>query len=638
MSWDDAPLPRRIGQYRIVGRLGRGGMGEVYIGRTPGGMKVAVKVIHRQHTDDPEFRRRFAREVRAARQVNSAYTAAVVDADPDAEQPWLATIHVAGVSLTQALREYGPWPVSSARALGAGLAEALAAIHAAGVVHRDLKPSNVILTANGPRVIDFGISAVVDATTMTATGTFPGGTAGFASPEQIQGLPVGPPSDVFSLGVLLAHAAGGRSPFAQQTTDRNIVFYRTVHEAPNLDAVPSELRAVVAACLAKDPAGRPGTGELLRWLVEPTDDLETVLGTDAWMPGPVAALAAQRVGESTGALLQDAASSAPVAVEEEKQEAIATHARPDAPADPTASAVPTARADPGAAALATASTVGAAAGPGPGPASPAPGSPPTGGTRASRRKDQPGRRPTALTVTAAVAAVTLGVGGIWWSQLNDSAQQPPSDSAAGPSLSPTPTTAASASSTATASPSSKDSRPASPDAVTGTGDDTGDDAPPEKQPAKEKTTPSVDFRGTSTVCGDFRSTGSPSVKVSACVLPNAAEEYAAFGVQVKNEGAEGATVTAAVWYYDSGEQKTCPNLAEPQRKIYIAPGDTWWSAPGKCGVYSLSTGNFQGAGTAVVDPSGTADPRLSGRVMGRTVTFRDGQALCRQADGTWSPC
>ncbi|MFB7308451.1 serine/threonine protein kinase [Streptomyces sp. NPDC056192] len=303
MNWDNVPLPHWIGPYRIVGRLGQGGMGQVYIGRSPGGMKVAVKVIRPQRVDDAEFRRRFAREVQAARQVNSAYTAAVVDADPEADEPWLVTVHVAGVSLDQALRQHGPWPASSVRALGAGLVEALSAIHAAGVVHRDLKPPNVILTSNGPRVIDFGISAVSGATTMTAAGAFVG-TPGFASPEQIQDQPIGPASDIFSLGVLLAHTATGHNPFGRHTTDPSVVFYRTLHELPTLDGLPADLRAVITPCLAKDPAGRPTTAALLRQLVEPTDDIVTVLGTDAWLPPMVAELAALRGAELTGATPQ----------------------------------------------------------------------------------------------------------------------------------------------------------------------------------------------------------------------------------------------------------------------------------------------------------------------------------------------
>ncbi|WP_351230150.1 protein kinase [Streptomyces sp. NPDC002133] len=300
MNWDNVPLPHRIGPYRIVGRLGQGGMGQVYIGRSPGGMKVAVKVIRPQRADDTEFHRRFAREVQAARQVNSAYTAAVVDADAEADEPWLATVHVAGLSLDQALRQHGPWPASSVRALGAGLVEALSAIHAAGVVHRDLKPSNVILTPNGPRVIDFGISAVAGATTMTAPGAFIG-TPGFASPEQIQDQPIGPASDIFSLGVLLAHTATGHNPFGRHTTDPSVVFYRTMHEPPALDGLPADLHAVIAPCLAKDPAARPTPAALLRQLVEPTDDIVTVLGTDAWLPRPVAELAALRGAEHTSA-------------------------------------------------------------------------------------------------------------------------------------------------------------------------------------------------------------------------------------------------------------------------------------------------------------------------------------------------
>ncbi|MFF1913803.1 protein kinase [Streptomyces sp. NPDC058239] len=434
MDWDNSPLPDRIGQYRIVARLGQGGMGQVYMGRSPGGMKVAVKVIRPHRADDAEFRRRFAREVQAARQVNSAYTAAVVDADPEADEPWLATVHVAGVPLDQALRQHGPWPTASVRALGAGLVEALSAIHAAGVVHRDLKPSNVILTSNGPRVIDFGISVVADASTMTAPGAFLG-TPGFASPEQILDQPVSEPSDIFSLGVLLAHAATGHNPFGRYSTDRNLLFYRTLHEHPALDDLPADLRAVVGACLAKDPAARPTTAVLLRQLVEPTDDVVSVLGTDAWLPPPVAELAARRAAEGTGAYLR----------------ATAPLTEPDAP--PVADASTAAPSTPG-----SPSSTGAA--------SPDAGSGTTVSSRSHRAAprdgrdaaDRSGRRRAVPALTAAVVAlVLLAAGGWWWTQREDIHETPAA--ATGPDTSATPkpsTDKPSRSPSVTASPSKSD--------------------------------------------------------------------------------------------------------------------------------------------------------------------------------------
>lgn len=191
--------PRQVGPFRIVARLGAGGMGQVYLGRSKAGRAVAVKVVRPDLAGDSEFRRRFAREVAVARTVSGFFTAGVVAADPDGSPPWLATAYVPGLSLDRAVSEFGPWPEASVLALGAGLAEALEATHGAGVVHRDLKPSNVLLAPDGPRVIDFGISVALEASRLTRTDMVVG-TPGFMSPEQLTGDPVGPPSDVFSLG------------------------------------------------------------------------------------------------------------------------------------------------------------------------------------------------------------------------------------------------------------------------------------------------------------------------------------------------------------------------------------------------------------------------------------------------------
>ncbi|WP_309474650.1 serine/threonine-protein kinase [Streptomyces ipomoeae] len=203
--------PMKIGPYKIVGRLGSGGMGWVYLGRSPSGREVAVKVARPELAAEPEFRERFAREVAAARVVSGAYTAAVVDADPEAELPWLATLYVPGPSLAEAVRADGPLPEDQVRRLGAGLVEALQAIHAAHVIHRDLKPANVLLASDGPRVIDFGISRVDGAPGLTRVGIVVG-TPSFMSPEQIRGAQVGPPSDVFALGGVLVYALTGRPP------------------------------------------------------------------------------------------------------------------------------------------------------------------------------------------------------------------------------------------------------------------------------------------------------------------------------------------------------------------------------------------------------------------------------------------
>ncbi|WP_406473947.1 serine/threonine-protein kinase [Streptomyces sp. NBC_01615] len=257
--------PMKIGPYRIVGRLGSGGMGWVYLGRSPAGREVAVKVVRPELAAEGEFRERFAREVAAARVVSGAYTAAVIDADTEAELPWLATMYVPGPSLAEAVRTDGPLPEPQVRRLGAGLVEALQAIHAARVVHRDLKPANVLLASDGPRVIDFGISRVDGAPGLTQAGIVVG-TPPFMSPEQIKGAQAGPPSDVFSLGGVLVYALTGRAPHGSGEAVR----YRVVLAAPELDGVPEAMRELIAHCLAKRPEDRPQLGELLAELLEQT--------------------------------------------------------------------------------------------------------------------------------------------------------------------------------------------------------------------------------------------------------------------------------------------------------------------------------------------------------------------------------
>lgn len=301
-------VPARIGPNRVITTIGHGGMGKVFMGRTPGGRKIAIKVIRPDLAQDPDFRRRFAREVQAASRVSGAFTAPVVSADAHGPQPWLATAYVAGIALEQAVRDHGPWPLRCVRALAAGLVEALSAIHSAGVVHRDLKPSNVLLTTDGPRVIDFGISAVVDASRLTATGTRMG-TPGFMSPEQhTDGKSIGPASDVFSLGVLLAYTATGANPFGSATT-ADILGYRIVHEEPDLEALPADLRQLLGRCLAKDPAARPALAELATAFLDPVDDVQTVLATSAWLPPAVARITALRA-EQHATPVDSAASAA----------------------------------------------------------------------------------------------------------------------------------------------------------------------------------------------------------------------------------------------------------------------------------------------------------------------------------------
>jgi hypothetical protein len=252
--------PRQVGGYRLRARLGAGGMGQVFLGYSPAGRAVAVKVIHRQLAADPEFRTRFRREVAAARAVSGAYTAPVTAAGPDDDPPWLATVFVPGPSLAEAVAAAGPFPAVSVWKLAAGLVEALQAVHSCGLVHRDLKPANVLLALDGPRVIDFGISRALEKTAMTTTGLVVG-TPSYMSPEQAQGARVGPPSDVFSLGCVIVFAATGRGPFGGGP--QASMLYRVVHAEPALGEVPGGLRELAAACLAKAPADRPGLAALV---------------------------------------------------------------------------------------------------------------------------------------------------------------------------------------------------------------------------------------------------------------------------------------------------------------------------------------------------------------------------------------
>lgn len=241
-----------IGPYRVVRELGAGGMGRVCLAMSPGGRAVAVKLIRPELAGDPGFRRRFAAEVQAARAVSGAYTAPVVDADPDGEQPWLATLYVPGPTLQELIGRDGPLDGPRLRALAGGLAEALESIHAAGVVHADLTPRNIIMAQDGPRVIDFGISRALEGTQTTSVL----GTPGYLSPEQVaSGRAVGPASDVFTLGAVLVFAATGRPPFGVGLPASQL--YRVVHEEPDLDGVPAALSPLVGACLAKNPGARP---------------------------------------------------------------------------------------------------------------------------------------------------------------------------------------------------------------------------------------------------------------------------------------------------------------------------------------------------------------------------------------------
>ncbi|MFF4449246.1 serine/threonine-protein kinase [Streptomyces sp. NPDC001502] len=275
----EAGEPRTIGAYRLLGRLGAGGMGRVYLGRSAGGRTVAVKIVHPHFASDEEFRARFRREVEAARRVGGEWTAPVLDADPEAPVPWVATGYVAGPSLDRALAGHGPLPEASVRAIGAGLARALVAVHGLGLVHRDVKPSNVMLTLDGPRLIDFGIARATDGTaSLTSTGVSVG-SPGYMSPEQILGKGITGAADVFSLGAVMAFAATGRPPFTGDNSAT--LLYKVVHEPPELGAVPAgELRDLIEACLAKTAAERPAPEAVAA-------ALGGALGAPGWLPGPL---------------------------------------------------------------------------------------------------------------------------------------------------------------------------------------------------------------------------------------------------------------------------------------------------------------------------------------------------------------
>jgi Protein kinase domain len=397
--------PEAVGKYRLVGRLGQGGMGQVYLGESPGGRLVAVKVIRAELAGDPEFRARFAREVATARTVSGIYTVPVVDADADGPQPWLVTAYVDGPSLADRVRDLGPLTPAEVLILAAGLAEGLEVIHAVGVVHRDLKPSNVLLAQDGPRIIDFGISRATELPGVTRTGWVTG-SPGYMSPEQAEGGVAGSASDMFSLGSVLAFAATGREPFGSGSLPS--VLYRVVHSQPDADGIAEPLRSLVARCLAKDPAWRPSAGEVVAELgaVRP--------GTAPVVPGgPVRAGQAAWNGRLPGA-------------------------PPARPAVPYRQTVTSVRTDPGGAA----DLAGLGRGIGPGAWPVAPAGPPT------LRQPAPGRGRRASRASglarAGVAAVTIAVvGGVTALALSHRAAQANPVVNAGASTSASPSASAS---------------------------------------------------------------------------------------------------------------------------------------------------------------------------------------------------
>lgn len=298
--------PRMIGDFRLQSRLGAGGMGRVYLGFSPAGRAVAVKVIHPHLARDPSYAARFRREVAAAQAVNAVYATPVVAAGPDDTPPWLATAFVPAPSLQDVVSKNGPLPEEAVWKLTAGLAEALRAIHAGGLVHRDLKPGNVLLAADGPRLIDFGIARVVDGTRLTATDGILG-TPSYMSPEQAKGDSVDPPSDIFSLGGVAYFAATGQAPFGGGIPAA--LLYRIVFDEPSLDGLPPQLRSLVAACLDKNPATRPTPAQLATALMPavPAGDQVTPSRLAFW-PEPV-----ERFINDFRARLDQGASQAPQA-------------------------------------------------------------------------------------------------------------------------------------------------------------------------------------------------------------------------------------------------------------------------------------------------------------------------------------
>ncbi|MER7928594.1 serine/threonine-protein kinase [Streptomyces sp. NPDC096057] len=300
----EAELPEYAGHYRLESCLGSGGMGVVHLAQSTSGMKVAVKVVHAEFAQDPEFRGRFRQEVAAARRVSGAFTAPVVDADPEAERPWMATSFIPGPTLSEHVKRNGPMAPGELRRLMAGLAEALRDIHRVGVVHRDLKPSNVLLAEDGPKVIDFGISRPKDSELRTETGKLIG-TPPFMAPEQFRRpREVGPAADVFALGSVLVHAATGRGPFDSDSP--YVVAYQVVHDEPDLTGLPENLAPLVLRCLAKEPEDRPTPDELMRELrsVSASYDTQAYIPaqrtTVAPLPEPQAAQPGPRRGRWLG--------------------------------------------------------------------------------------------------------------------------------------------------------------------------------------------------------------------------------------------------------------------------------------------------------------------------------------------------
>lgn len=302
--------PRRIGPFEVLGRLGAGGMGLVYLARSASGRRVAIKTVRTELAEDQLFRVRFTREVEAARAVSGFYTAAVVDADPRAAVPWLATAYVPAPSLEEIVHECGPMPAQAVRWLAAGIAEALQSIHGAGLVHRDLKPSNVLVVEDGPRVIDFGIASGVSNTRLTMTNVAVG-TPAYMSPEQAKdSRSVKGASDVFSLGSTLVFAATGHPPYHGANPVETV--FMLLREGPNLEGLPDELRPLIDSCMQMDATQRPTPADLQAQLAPHLFEGGDESGTaSAWLPErAVAMIEARRAGHRNAAAAAAAAAAA----------------------------------------------------------------------------------------------------------------------------------------------------------------------------------------------------------------------------------------------------------------------------------------------------------------------------------------
>jgi serine/threonine kinase PknH len=298
--------PRMIGEFRLHARLGAGGMGQVYLGFSPAGRAVAIKIVHSQFARDQEFLQRFSREVAAATAVSGMYTAPVVGSGLGDNPPWLATAFVPGPPLAAVVGRYGPLPEAAVWRLAAGLAEALRAVHTAGLVHRDLKPANVLLADDGPHVIDFGISRAFQGTQLTSAGMVIG-TPGYMSPEQAEGAVSGPPSDIFSLGCVLAYATTGSAPFGDGTAAS--ILYRVVRTEPDLSKVPPGLRQLTEACLKKNPAERPDPAQLIGMISALGPAMAATLGS-FWPEDVARVIAAEQASQTPAGLTPPAAAAA----------------------------------------------------------------------------------------------------------------------------------------------------------------------------------------------------------------------------------------------------------------------------------------------------------------------------------------